>query len=277
MAKDYPLGVIVFAHGANLSPDGYRALQRTWMLGGYAVFSPTFVDSESHPEREAADRPLILRNRLAVFGELAQQVQAELEGEREVAVLPGLGANADLPIFAAGHSYGAYIAQILAGASVVEPGNGETHTLPSPANLRGVIALSPPLAFPGFSPRGSWRDIAVPMLVQSGPGDVSYPFVTDWRQHYDSHCDVIASGSGVASFTASYTQTDHYFGGTIGRVADEPRAKARGDVSAFGILSLIFMDEAARGGEDWSRLTKMLDPLAETGAVDAEFTCSPVE
>jgi len=273
--EDSPRGVVLFAHGANLAPDGYRALQERWIEGGYIVISPIFIDSERHPEREANNRPLILRNRLDTFEQLAAQVQAELENGSQAPLLPASGLSSKLPIFAAGHSYGAYIAQILAGASVLDPTNGVTSTLDRPRNLRGVIALSAPPSFDGFSPDGSWADISVPMLSQSGPGDVSPPFVTDWRQHYDGHCDMVKSGSGSRSFLASYTETDHYFGGTIGRLAESPSVKARGDVKAFAVLSLIFMEEAATGHNTWQWLGQFGDVLSDNREIMPSFSCSP--
>lgn len=279
-SEDSTRGIILFAHGANLAPDGYRVLQERWIDAGYIVISPTFIDSESHPAREASDRALILRNRLDTFEQLAAKVQAELDSARKpsteptAGLLPPSALSRELPIFAAGHSYGAYIAQILAGASVLDPANGETHKLDRPRNLRGVIALSAPPAFDGFSPKGSWAGISVPMLSQSGPGDVSPPFVTDWRQHYDSHCDMVKSGSETQSFVAMYSATDHYFGGMIGRPTDSPSVKAQGDVRAFAVLSLIFMEEATSGDSNWPWLNRLSNALTDNRKMKPQFSCS---
>ncbi|MEL7197784.1 MAG: hypothetical protein AAGL10_05650 [Pseudomonadota bacterium] len=276
-------GVVLFAHGANLWPEGYRALTHHWVEEHYIVISPTFVDSERHPARVASDRPRILRERLRDYGELAAQIESELNGAKHLDLLAGLTPeddfrkdipSADLPLHAAGHSYGAYLAQMLAGASAIDGETGDTLTLPRPKNLRSVLALSPPPAFAGFSPKGSWATIGVPMLVQSGPGDVSPPFVTDWRQHFDSYCDVIASGSGVPAFTAIYLDTDHYFGGTIGRPVEGPSQNALDHLDMLRFLTEHFFGTAGDPAGYWEAFDGALKNGTDRTWIDEPFDCS---
>lgn len=272
-------GVILFAHGANLSPDGYRILTRQWANAGYAVVSPVFIDSERHPKREATDRTKILLTRLADFTALTQYVEGDISAQKaaqqpavDSIVLDIDGLTADTPLFAVGHSYGAYIAQILAGATVVHPQSSEAIGLARPAMLKGVIALSPPPAFPGFSPAGSWTTVATPMLVQTGTGDITPPFVTDWRQHFDSHCEAMTG----QSWGAIYTDMDHYFGGTIGRPVAAPSAAGIASINRFATLSLIFMEGAGQE-QGLADFVQTSNRLSDNLRVEPGFKCSLAE
>lgn len=232
------LNIIVFSHGANAAPERYRALTAQWAQQGYLVLSPVHIDSELHPKRETQDRAKILKTRLedmtAIIDRLAQGTL----------LLPELKnrTGRQAPIVA-GHSYGAYIAQILGGATVIDPDNGKVIAHLSKAKIAAIIALSPPPAFEGFSPKGSWSSIVAPMLVQTGKLDVQPPFVSSWEQHLDSYFD---APKGL-SWACIYSGVDHYFGGTIGRVDPAASDKSKTDLNRFAQLSLLFMSFAKTG------------------------------
>lgn len=242
-------GIILFAHGANLAPEHYRALTLPWTLAGYAVISPRFLDSESHPQRETQDRARILATRLADYQTTAHWAEGKAGPGMEAGPGTKSGAMAFIqqhqtaPIFAAGHSYGAYLAQILGGATVIAGPEEQPASLAVPERLRGIIALSPPPAFAGFSPSGSWAGIARPMLVQTGTSDISPPFVTAWEQHLGSHCEAPPG----QSWSVVYPGIDHYFSGLLGRLAEVPEASALTSMDRFTKLSLVFMQSAADG------------------------------
>ena len=230
-------GIIAFSHGANAAPERYRALISAWAIGGYWVLSPLHLDSERHPHREMHDRSRILTTRLADF----QAVIDAAAGEgRNSALARDLRRTAKLPLFAAGHSYGAYIAQIAGGASVQDTSDTPL-TLVLQPRLWGVIALSPPPSAVGFSPKGSWSRMAVPMLVETGTADILPPFVAQWQQHLDSHADAPEG----RSWAAVYDHVDHYFGGLIGRPVDAPEPQVKIQLARFTQLSLRFMQHAS--------------------------------
>lgn len=228
-----PRGLIIFSHGANSSPQRYRRLTLAWAESGYVVASPLHLDSEEHPLRVTSDPARVLATRMSDW-------QAVVDDARRPEVETGLPPN--LPIFAAGHSYGAYIAQIAGGATVINPVERKPQGLPLANGLKAVIALSPPPAFDGFSPQGSWRAMKTPMLVQTGSLDILPPFVTQWQQHLDSCKD---APSGLA-WCATYDGVDHYFGGIIGRIKADHSTEDANQFARFVKLSLAFVEKADR-------------------------------
>lgn len=219
-----PTAAIVFFHGANAAPERYRKLTEIWTDAGYLTVSPLNIDSEVHPARETEDRQRILKTRL---------VDAVLAVEHARAV-----GGPDIALIATGHSYGAYIAQILGGATVIGGRSGAPLGLTVPEQLTGVLALSPPPAIDGFSPPGSWTTVARPMLVQTGTTDVSPPFVTEWSQHLDSYRDrALARG-----WAAVYEDVDHYFNGIYGRPQTDIDPRSQEQFEQFMALTLAFFD-----------------------------------
>lgn len=227
--------VVLFSHGANAAPERYRALTRPWVQAGFVVISPLHLDSERHPQRETDNRRRILNSRLADMEFLVNSLN-------EIDAFPKtiLTQIVDKPLIAVGHSYGAYIAQIAGGATVLDPDEGKILTITREKEIAGIIALSPPPAFDGFSPKGSWAEITAPMLVQTGTLDILPPFVAKWQQHLDSYYDATANHK----WKVVYDEVDHYFGGVIGRVSDTPDAKGKSQFGLFVELSLKFMDLA---------------------------------
>lgn len=248
-------GIILFASGANLSPETYRILTSAWANAGYAVYSPLFIDSERHPQRETKNTARILQTRLSDYDTVTKLAIGEL--------------RVDLPLIAAGHSYGAYIAQILGGATVINPQTKETIGLSRPAMLKGVVALSPPPVFAEFNPSSSWETMATPMLAQTGTTDISPPFTNNWQQHLDSHCNAPTG----TSWSAVYRDINHYFGGLIGRPVDAPADTSKARMDRFTRLSLAFMDGAIgeqSGLSDFGSLTRK---LSDNTQIEAAFKC----
>ena len=243
------LSVIVFSHGANAAPERYRALTAQWAQQGYLVLSPVHIDSELHPKRETQDRAKILKTRL-------EDMAAIIEGlDQGVLLPPDLKKRAarGAPIVA-GHSYGAYIAQILGGATVIDPHDGTVIAHISASKIAAIIALSPPPAFDGFSPKGSWSSVSAPMLVQTGKHDVQPPFVSSWQQHLDSHFDAPKG----RSWACVYSGADHYFGGVIGRVDPAASEASKTELNRFAELSLLFMAFAKTGEPSFDQHLKSL-------------------
>jgi predicted dienelactone hydrolase len=109
-------------------------------------------------------------------------------------------------LVAAGHSYGALVAQALGGARVQWGGAADPR-------VSGILAFSPPGPLPGFIDTEGWAAIRVPMFVATGTADVVPPVAPTWEAHRASFDASPVSprwlwvGDGV----------DHYFGNRIGR------------------------------------------------------------
>jgi alpha-beta hydrolase superfamily lysophospholipase len=93
--------LIVFSHGANANASKYDALTRAWADEGHAVAAILHADSPDHPGGGKIGRPEAWQERLSGM----RTAMAELAHR-----YPGV------PQVAAGHSYGALVAQALGGA-----------------------------------------------------------------------------------------------------------------------------------------------------------------
>ena len=200
----YPL--ILFSSGNFASPDRYRKLLGPIAQAGYVIVSPVHRDAEILALDPPAPQEEVWTTRnseMAYLATLPAGVTAIL-ANAGVTLEPG-----KLGLF--GHSYGALIAQLGAGAKATGPaGERDDHTL---AAADVLIAYSPPGPFPGRFDAEGWSHIAVPSLTLSGTADVFPGFLDDWRDHIVSYEATppgerwLWVGEGV----------DHYFNGTFGR------------------------------------------------------------
>ena len=190
-----PRGFIPFSHGANSSGAKYDRLCSALAAAGFVVAAPTHADSPDHPGGGKIPREQGIPLRLADMRWLIAQAVA-----------------AKLPVIAAGHSYGALIAQMLGGAGGV-----------ADAAVTAVIAWSPPGPFPPAITADTWQTMARPMLVETGTGDTLPVMAPTWDVHRVSHD--VAPGPGVLFVGAG---VDHYFGNIICRPErSEPAQEAQ--------------------------------------------------
>jgi dienelactone hydrolase len=187
--------LILFSHGANSRPQKYARLAAPLAEAGFLVAAPTHMDSPDHPGGGKIDpaRSMALR---------MEDMRGLIAARTELGAAPG-------PIAAAGHSYGALIAQILIGARVAAAG-----TAPDPldAAIDVALAFSPPGPFPPAISDETWKSVGKPMFVQTGTADTLPVMAPSWEVHRTSFDTTPASallyvGDGV----------DHYFGNLIGR------------------------------------------------------------
>ena len=160
-----PFPVLLYSHGDGGSGEDARPLARFWATRGYVVLAPSHRDA---PSGQSASDPRAWEARardlafvIDAFGAIAEKVTplaGKLDAER---------------IGVAGHSYGAYTAGLLAGATVIPPKGGKKAEKKSFADSRpkAFLLLSPP----GGGLRGwtadSWSDVARPLLVVTGSRD----------------------------------------------------------------------------------------------------------
>ncbi len=157
-----PFPVLVFSHGDGGSGDDSRLLRRFWATRGYVVLAPSHADAP--PAKNATD-PKAWENRardlvfvldsLATFAERVPPLAGKLDAAR---------------IGAAGHSYGAYTAGLLAGATVDVPKGEKGRSFADP-RPKAFLLLSPPgQGIRGWT-KGSWSTVARPLMVVTGSQD----------------------------------------------------------------------------------------------------------
>jgi pimeloyl-ACP methyl ester carboxylesterase len=179
-----PRGLIPFSHGANSSGAKYDRLCGALAAAGFLVAAPTHADSPDHPGGGSIPRERGIPLRLADMRGLIAE-----------------GVAAGLPVIAAGHSYGALIAQMLGGAGGAPD-----------AAVAAVVAWSPPGPFPPAITADLWKTVARPMLVETGTADTLPMMAPTWDVHRVSHD--VAPGPGVLFVGEG---VDHYFGNIICR------------------------------------------------------------
>lgn len=144
-----PRGVVLFSHGGGSWPERYGTLFARLNAAGYAVLAPMHVDSVRHPDVSRYTLQTALPERIA--------------DARAVATLAAQRWP-DLPIAAAGHSYGSLIAQMQGGALPYIPGAR------TPA-VKAVLAFSTPGRIPGLIQPTAFSGLAVPNLTITGSDD----------------------------------------------------------------------------------------------------------
>jgi len=184
-----PRGFVVFCHGLGASGRDYAGLSRLWASHGYLVIHPTFPDSIATVARNeptlglgAADdpgewmkderlrahmhgllhTPRYWLERIRIVGAVMDRLPTILDATcgQPVATLPGA---------IAGHSFGAYTAQLLAGATIDLPGKGPRHFRDD--RFAAAILLSAQGRDQQGLRDGSWDGISGPMLNVTGTRD----------------------------------------------------------------------------------------------------------
>ena len=240
-----PCDTIVFSHGNNLSFDQYDVLFNEWAKAGYLVIAPLHVDSEQHPHRDRYARNETLEPRLEDYTAIVDRlVEAPAE------LMPGLSLSSRY--FAAGHSYGALIAQ-MAGGVRLDSGHGELSFDPERRPM-AVVAISPPGPLPGYLSARGWNQLGVPHLVVTGTADVVPTYAPTW----EAHLAAFEAGPVGQSYAIVFDDMDHYFNGSFGRLR-EPSAGSLSAIAELNDAVLRFLDGVRRTGglseKDWLDLS----------------------
>ena len=190
-----PFPLMPFSHGANSRADKYENLCRPLAAMGFVVVGITHADSPDHP---GGGKIQMTRGSAMRLQDMRALIRRRAEW----------GGDPNAKVIAAGHSYGALIAQILAGARVDAEDTGPA---PEDADVLAALAYSPPGQWTGI-PANSWQTVNKPMLVQTGTADVLPGLADVWEKHRLSFDTTPAPaalfvGEGV----------DHYFGNLICR------------------------------------------------------------
>lgn len=218
--------IVVFCHGLGSSRAAYGGLTQLWVAQGYLVIHPTFADSifevaRAYPDLglDPADESLTLwaktrpKARKKMF-QILHDPDHWIDRVRIVrqvldnipAILSATGTQAhDLPMAIAGHSFGAYTAQLLAGAVVDFPDGEKTfrdHRFSAALVLSGQGRDQQGLR------DGSWNQMTGPVLTVTGQKDGGAKG-QDWRWKCEPY-ELAPPGGKVL---AVLDDANHYLGG----------------------------------------------------------------
>lgn len=253
--------LVLFSHGAYATPGRYDRLLKPWAEAGFLVAAPLHVDSEEYARRDEFDPPAALAARLEDMALLAG-------GDEFAAALEEKGLDPAPGFIAAGHSYGALIAQVAAGAGLDGMAEVPAELVSLQPMATAVIALSPPGPLKGLVAPEDWASVRAPMLVVTGTTDVLPGFIDDWQLHLVAF-DEAASAPAYALI---YREQDHYFNGAFGRPAPELDAASEAALASLTDLVTAFMAAAVDGtlpsAERWRSLeSETVEARARLAAV----------
>jgi predicted dienelactone hydrolase len=259
-----PVGFVVFCHGLGSDGGDYAALSRCWARQGYLVIHPTFSDAIA---MVAAAEPALgldpaadlshwatLPDVRARMHEILHAPEHRLERVALVGrVMDALGdicaattgrPAGPFPGAIAGHSFGAYTAQLLAGAEIDMPG-GAVRSFHD-ARFGAAILLSAQGRDQQGLRDGSWDAMRGPVLTVTGTRDQGAKG-GDW--HWKSEpFDLAPVG---AKYLAVLDEGDHYLGGFSDRM---PARDVPAQQDAVRQITSAFLDAHLRdrpGARDW--------------------------
>jgi predicted dienelactone hydrolase len=263
-AEREPQGVVVFCHGLGSNGAEYAALSAHWARHGYLVVHPTFADSivavaAAEPQlgldpradhtgwrfmpdirarmHQILHAPASWLDRLAIVGGV-------MEAMPEIMAATCGAPRGQLPVAIAGHSFGAYTAQLLAGAEIDLPGEGSRHF----RDERFVAAIL--LSAQGRDQQGlrdgSWDRMNGPALTVTGTLDRGAKG-GDWRWKSEPYELAPAGGK----YLAVLDDADHFLGGFAERGGQRQMPAQRDAVEQ---ITLAFLDAHLRRrpiARDW--------------------------
>ena len=165
-----PWPLVLFSHGLGASREYYGYLGRYWASHGYLSVHPTHPGTDTSLWRDRA-RPW------PAMCEALDDPHQRITRPRDLRfVLDRLAEDAEFGarvdwrrVAAAGHSYGAFGAMMLAGMRADLPGDADGVLADS--RIRAVIAMSPQgVGMFGLNEH-SWDQIATPILFLTGTND----------------------------------------------------------------------------------------------------------
>lgn len=259
-----PEGLVVFCHGLGSNGGEYAALSSHWARNGYLVVQPTFRDAIDIVASEEPQLGLDPKADLAAWTAMpkarARMHQILHTAERWMerialvddlmALLPEIvaatcGGQADrIPRAIAGHSFGAYTAQLLAGAEIDMPEDGPRSFRDE--RFKAAVLLSGQGRDQQGLREGSWDGLTGPVLTMTGTLDRGAKG-GDWRWKSEPY-ELAPSG---AKYLAVLEDGDHFLGGLTDR---DTRRHVPAQQHAVAQITLAFLDAHVRdrkAASDW--------------------------
>ena len=174
-----PYPVILFSHGAGDSNETAPHLLRHWAGHGYVCVVPTHSFGDGSTAQRSISklvkdmrRPIEMGT--AAWSDRIRDITFLLDNlKRFGEYAPALKGKIDAScVGMAGHSYGAFTAQLIAGAELTDPVTSVPKTCGDP-RPRAFILLSGQGRDPLGLTENSWKKMTRPMLVAAGTRDPS--------------------------------------------------------------------------------------------------------
>lgn len=259
-----PVGFVVFCHGLGSNGGEYAALSAHWARHGYLVIHPTFGDAIEIVAREepalGLDPQADLSGWTAIphvrarMHEILHDPERWMERVRHVrslmAALPELfeatcgTRGMPVPGAIAGHSFGAFTAQLLAGVEIDMPGGAARRF--GDERFSAAVLLSAQGRDQQGLRDGSWDAVNGPVLNVTGTLDRGAKG-GDW--HWKSEPYELAPPGG--KYLAVIEEGDHFLGGFADR---ETQRQVPAQQEAVRQITLAFLDAYLRdrpAARDW--------------------------
>ena len=248
-----PKAVVIFCHGLGAGGRDYAALSIELAASGYFVVHPTFPDwigavAAAQPELEieldsegrfnwlnapkVRERMFEILHSPSFWMERTLIVRQLLNGLD--AILTSTCGRPERPLACAiaGHSFGAYTAQLFAGAEIDVPGKGVRQY--KDARLAAAVLLSAQGRDQQGLREGSWDQMTGPVLNVTGTLDGGAKG-QDW--HWK--CEPYHLAPAGDKYLAVLDNADHYLGGMT---PDDPKSGFPAQRDAVTQLTLAFLD-----------------------------------
>lgn len=223
------LPVLLFSHGNWSTNNKYDNLITHWTSHGYVVFAPLHMDGDGGYLQGTIN--LIKYGNLGLIQARVDDLVALLDALPQIEfMVPALAGRLDESrIAATGHSFGAFNAQQLGGASAFDTDTQQFVPVLD-ARIKAVVAVSPPGPMFDEIIDGSWDAQSTPTLMSTGTWDSNAMFWPDWRMHKLSF-DSAPPGDQFALVTQG---ADHYLGNLICR----PELEEAPQYDALAVLNM---------------------------------------
>lgn len=167
---DGPFPVIIFSHGALASKDDYGGLGQYWARHGYVSIHPSHADSVADSGFQGTLLDAIRDAR--AWENRPKDVSFVIDSLAKLQdVVPGLKGKLDRArIGVGGHSFGAFTAQAIGGATVQLAENHKAQSFYD-KRVKAVVMLSPQGEGEMGLTSHSWDNFRTPMLLMIGSRD----------------------------------------------------------------------------------------------------------
>ena len=223
--------LILFSHGSRCHLDGSSDLTEYWSSHGYTVIHPLHLDGHLPSRIKQYSREQISFHRFRDMSLILDKLELLLAEEKEIFDSIDLSK-----IIAAGHSYGALVAQASGGSKIYSQGVSKKKISSFDKRFKTIIAISPPGYMENFVDSDSAKSINLPMLVTTGTKDIIPPFMPTWDIHTVSFPDAPEGNK----FLAIINNADHWFGGLLCRKTDNEEQNE--EMKTLKAITLAFLD-----------------------------------